>query len=251
MSLTATDILAQEDGGGWTSLLYLLIVFIFPALDALAKWIREKFAKNGEPGRDEAAVAQGTPPKPPLHRAKPPSPAAPEVRGPQPSTRDRGRTIERRPAAKPTATIADRLEQLFEAAREKAGAEPPVPPARPARPDHAKTGRIDPTRRPPPPPKTPSPKRKIEPKPGERVTIAQPARVGRPAERPREPKVVAVATLARPLIEPPQPPHGRKLPRGRSVIAAGITPADLRSVVILSEILNPPLALRDRHDLPG
>ncbi len=246
MSLTAADILAQDDGGGWTSLLYLLIVFILPALDAFAKWIREKFAK-----RDEASIADETPPERPPHKARPPIPAAREMRGPQPSARDSGRTIEQRPASKPARSIAARLEELFEAAREKAGAETPVPPARPGRADQPRRDRTDPTRRPPPPPKIPPPKRKIEPKPGERVTVAQPARMARPAERPQEPKVITVATLARPLIEPTQPSPARKIPRGRSVIAAGVTPADLRSVVILSEILKPPLALRDLQDLPG
>ena len=252
------DILAQDDGGGWSSLLYLLLFAIITALNALGQGIRERFGKAGEgdkggPSDDRKLPSGGGRPK----RAAPPVQTARAAMPPQPAKGVARRPPEARPTtAAPGTRLPDVLEELFGVGRPSVSREPPTAPARTGRPAQPEPARRKPpvTRArpaPPPRPSMPTAKDPAEPRSGWHLSGGELPDYAKPLDHSVDPRLVAEAELARPPVDRSGAAPEGGLLRSDSLIAGHVTPEDLRSVVILSEILKPPLGLRDMRDWSG
>lgn len=207
----APNILAQADFD-WSNLLYLLIVFIFPALNALGEWIRKKSGKKSfgdeKPGNAtddyEVVIEDGqmvlrpaqTKPEP---QSKP-GPAPQPVAGPSKPTP----IPQPVPAPKP---VARRVEA-------------PLPPQ----------------------PRRPVPAPQPRPRPQRRTPIARPAApvlIG-------ESDTTSVFDQSKVEVEQVGPARTGVSP----LLGEKLDRQTLRKAVILSEIVAPPLALRSYDQGP-
>lgn len=205
------DMLAQEDGGGWHNLIYVLVVVVLPMLSRLGAKIRKKFGR-GDQESETLALEVPLPPK-----------------------------QKRRP------TRPDRVHQAVDteaALTAKPAPTPPIPQARPSRP------RLQ-TATAPPPARPIEPQRRPKPAEAERAT-ARPLQA-RIAAMLTEKKDVSSGWLeqerkqaAAKKKRSPQP--SAKASSTKLVLPNIITAGDLRAAVILSEILRPPLALREPNE---
>jgi len=123
MMLEQVNIAAQGDKlEGWTNLLYLLLVLIFPALSQFGKWIRDRSGADKGEGKQLA----GVPPKPPNRVSRPPQtqavnkPPVAETTRHQPSVETKSKSgprkvREARPLAeRPQAPAEGTLEELLD-----------------------------------------------------------------------------------------------------------------------------------------
>ena len=219
--MTITTILASRE---WSEL-YWLLVLVLPALSKLGKWIRDRSAKN-----------ESLPPQ----KGEKPAPArkassAPPARAFRPS---------QAPVAKPF-PLMERLEaglaQLTQPpvgtpdTAMKSAARPTAPGTPPSgRPDgrRAVGGTSVPTPARAAPPASPGPKRS--------------SRKRRPTE-PRRAQAEAVAQIARvmPSRDPePAPPPSHEPDERQGYGLKKLSIHELRRAIVLREILDPPLALR-------
>ncbi len=219
MIASGLQLLAQDQPeGGWSDLLYLLLVIILPALGHFGAWIRKKYIGGEEEGEEGASgapagevviVQPGKPPgRVPVARARPLTPAPQRPTGPPPSQGPPGPPM----VARPVST-------------------PPTPPPARARPARLTT-----------PPRTP-------------VRPATPP-VTRPAPAPGWGKPTGPGASGD-LVESGRQRilHADQLTRFATVTREGerfrpsvrigaLTPEDLRLAIVLKEVLGPPVALR-------
>ncbi|MCH7527890.1 MAG: hypothetical protein IID39_10680 [Planctomycetes bacterium] len=206
MPLLNTNMIAQEDRG-WGNLLYLLIFFILPALKALGTKLREKFGKETPEDLKDLPTS-----KPPMMPRPVRTSSVRGERTRRPATTDR-----------PVARVSPRMAQPV----------PARPDAQPVRTGDAPS-RIQPT---PPPRARP-------------VARRRPSKVARPVAaetRTPVPESKPIHTIQRIMKEEAQ----QRLAESRaekpraSLLPKHLDREALRRAVILSEILQPPLGLRD------
>lgn len=206
------DRLAQEDGGGWTNLIYLLVVVVLPMLSRLGAKIRKKFGRGDQ--ESETLDPQTLPPPQPKRRPT------------RPDSRQLAADSKVVLTAEPTPT-------------------PPIPRARPPRPQPLAATAPPPRARPIEPQRRP--KRATAggaaPQPNQTQIAAMlieknDAQVGW-LEQERKQRAAKKARSA---------PPPAKAASTRLILPDVITARDLRAAVILSEILRPPLALREPNE---
>ncbi len=207
MEAPVLNILAQDDGGGWGNLLYLLVFLVLPALKSLGDWVRKRFGHDREV-QDEVLQPKSQPRKP-LKRPPPDEvviiptpagrvrPARPVKNVPVPPRAASARPLaESPPTARPAAPVLSRPTMPKRPVRRRGPVHPSVEQARPAKP-------------------------KVR---DERLSTME--RLLRESAQAEKQRAGAAALKERLLPE--------RLDR-----------AALRSAIILSEILQPPLALRE------
>ncbi len=206
MPLLNTNMIAQEDSG-WSNLLYLLVFVIVPALKALGTKLREKFGKETPEGLKDLPTS-----KPPM---RPRSIRTSSVPG--------ERTRRSAKADRPVTRVSPRMAQ-------------PAPARRDAQP--VRTGDAPSRMQPTPPPRA------------RPVARRRPSKVARPAAaatRAPVPESKPIHTIQRMMNqEAEQRLAQRRAERPRaSLLPKRLDREALRRAVILSEILQPPLGLRD------
>ncbi len=214
------EILAAAEEPGLESLLYLLIFFVFPLLNTLGAWIRKRFGAEAHDGAKEVA---GDPAEP--IRQKPPRPAATVAKG----RKTRRETALPDPARQPIAMPTRPMRRPPPLAKS-----PPTPPA---------TERARPV-----------------PQPLKRSTRAKGARDAPPARPIASSGATSKTTQTAQQQSRSDRLHAmeriveRSEARERAVVQRDqpallprrLKASHLRSAVILSEILQPPLALREQ-----
>lgn len=232
--------LAQRDLD-WTNLFYVLFILVLPALNSLGQWIRSKYDKKDEellPPAGADAAGQRRAPK-----APPPAPKARPAQG-RPIARAKGQPVAgaKRKPAKPVAKtgpwdmlgpILGDLGPLIEELQPA----PAKPEKRAGKPPWAK--RRD----------------QSAASPGHE-TSGKPKKRARKSKKKIEPQVTARPAAPPP---PPTPPEAHGLPEMmresdakrtavvKSVLRLPLTLDDMRSAVILSEVLAQPVGLRRSH----
>lgn len=212
-------LLAQAPDFDWTGLVWVVLA----VLGGLGGMIKQWYEKKNETVDAEVEEDTPRPGRPPTaaSRPAPPRPAVPLKPLPGQS----------RPAPAPRPLAQPR----------PGGNQPPARPAQPARP-------------PIPRPAAPRP---AQPVPPRTVIQSTPLRPLAPAPVPAAPvraleeHIQRVASTVEDMAGRPQPAAGH-LPATPAPILAGLvlSPENLRQVVILSEVLAPPLALRSPDDSP-
>lgn len=206
------QILADNGSG---ELLYVIAVLVLAAGSAIFQKVREKMSGPPDRPRPTAPTTQGGPqvPRPtiPQRRATPPQrPPAPPQRPPVPT---------QRPAIPPQAR------------------RPAVPPARPQpqRPQPRPAGmpQQPPARRPQPQ----APQRPVQPAPSLKAAAS--------AQEDEERLAVPLEAIAR-AAEAVHAPVATAKPARPVPMVTKLSTAELRRAFILSEVLAPPLALRDQ-----
>lgn len=204
--------LVGQDDFNLSDLLYLLIFFVFPLLNSLGAKIREKF---GESSADADADSEFGPVAPKGSEQAPPD------RGVLERTRRAGEQM-RRPNAPPAPASS---------------APKPPPIAKPVPTTHR---RDQPIARPVAPRK-----RQPTPKRGRRPAAPSTGRSRAPqSQNAREDRLTTVEWL---VAEEEELHAGTSRPHRRSPLPERVDVATLRSAVVLSEILQPPLALREER----
>lgn len=206
------DMLAQEDGGGWTNLIYLLVVVVLPMLSRLGAKIRKKFGRGDQ--ESETPDPLMLPPPQPKRRPT------------RPDSRQLAADSKVVLTAEPTPT-------------------PPIPHARPPRPQPLPATAAPPRARPIEPQHRPKrdTERRAAPQPLQTQIAAMPIEKNDVQtgwiEKGRKQRA---AKKARSAASP------AKAAATRLILPDIITAGDLRVAVILSEILRPPLALREPNE---
>ena len=224
-TLSATiHILAQQRGVDYGDLVWLLIILVFPALNALGKWIRTKWGNQQEETTGEDTVYEVTVSDDDQLILKPatekPSPAQ------SPPTARPLRPLKREPTT---------VQPVPRALRPVERPQRPVPPRR-----------VQPVRREPAPPRA----QPAQPVRGHRppsVHAARPVQAKPARARKADPHRVFAATSAFDADDQQRPPTTAvdKLLAGETFDAKS-----LRRAIVLSEILAPPLAMRRNDPSP-
>ena len=216
-------ILGQQRGVDLGDLLWLLIILVFPALNALGQWIRKKWGNQQEETGGEETVFEVTVGEDDELILKPakekPSPAQPL------------------PTARPLPPIEQEPTTVQPGPRPGRPVEPPQRPVPPRR--------VQPARREPAPPRAhpAQPVREHRPPRAEpdRPVKAKPARA-----RKADPHRVFAATPTFDMDDQQRPTlKAVELLAGETFDATG-----LRRAIVLSEILAPPLAVRRNDPSP-
>ena len=219
MLIATTEMLAQQRGFDYGELLWVLIILVFPVLNSLGHWIRKKWgtspAETGGNVEEGFDVEVGDDDQLVLRPVKE-RPSAPQPL----------------PQAKPLRPVA---QQRPPARAEIPRARQPEPPRRPARPAPPRPVRREPT--------------------PTRTHPAQPARAraprpekARPAPAPA-PKIDAHRVFASTPDADVEPAADARA-MTPLITPDSLTTQGLRKVVILSEILAPPLAIRNNDTSP-
>jgi len=207
----------------YSDLVYLLLILVLPALNRFANWWQE--VTEGKQGKRDSQQ-KAAPPKPPTLPAPAPRMGKPDARRPivQP----------------PPRTTVPKPQRSLEPLRPVARQPIQQPPARPQRPAP-----------PPPRPVAPAPKR---------AAVRPPARVTPIATRKApSPSITDTVTesdsrsllhdfqklTAHPTMGTSPTARSRMAKAGAHVVATTVSLSELRRAIILKEILDPPLALRD------
>ncbi len=226
-------LLGQLDSAeNWTNLLYILLVLIIPALKSFGEWIRARYQNQS----GDAAKDAGDPGEPfadmPIPERKATS-QAPQRTAPS--------TFNPPPFA-PTARRGP----------DQASA-PPVPIAKPIRPASPRSERkISGPAVPPRPVRRPQPSRPIpeSPRVARKVATVPPVPKSEqswyaPTQSPKKAETGSTWRLG----ESPSPDATDGVQQVATVpLDLDLTASGLRRIVILSEILRPPLSLRDHPD---
>lgn len=258
-------ILAQRfrdiDSNDWSNLLYILLVILLPALGKLGSWLRERSAQAGEKADGDSSADAPAKGVPPTARAVP-SAATPSVppainRG---ETRPAGSGVPTdRPPGRGTVTVrGQRGDRRVNAAGElsppaKRGSRPsrdrgapratrtdlptiPIPDAMPVRPTAG-----SPTR----------PARRVQ------SSDAQEARLTdwhlSPGGQPVRQAAGALRTdpaRGTPAAGTTTPPAGLAEGGASPALRRLLQRRDLGAIIVLNELLRPPLALREQDDRP-
>ena len=248
-SLT-THILAESRGLG--DLIYLLIFLVFPALNALGKWIRERSAKKQNVDDEGFTIIEQSRPVPPR---KPSSQwrvaeAAP-VRGATTRPVATARPGPAQPSDQPQVDVAAPAARPARPTPASAGA-PPA--ARRVRRDQPRPPTPQRSRRPVPAPKPPGTSDALSAAIARTLAVragkAQPARrkATRSSTARRKPSV------SRAVAKPkPRPAEEEIVDAVELIELEGLdairrpTIADLRKAIIMNEVLGKPMALRGPH----
>lgn len=206
MPLLNTNMIAQEDRG-WGNLLYLLVFVIVPVLKGLGAKLREKF------GKETAEGVKDLPSSKPLKQLRPmQTSSTPGERTGRTATTDR-----------PVARVSPRMAQSA----------PARPDAQPVRTGDAPS-RMQPT---PPPRARPVARRRPS-------KVARPAAAGARAPVPESKPIHTIQRMMNQEVQQRSAESRAERPRA-SLLPKRLDREALRRAVILSEILQPPLGLRD------
>ncbi len=212
MALLTTPILAEDDFK-LSNLLYLLVFFVLPLLSSLGAKLRKKFDKGEGPG--------------------------PAI----------GKLVEPPKRAKRVASPVQRGRAAPEIGKAGGPKSPPIGPARPVKVLHKPVvvpPRAEPAGVPARRLRSPDVARPAEPRPARRLVARRPMAPHRKAAAP-EPLVDRASTLLRPsgLERPETTIEAKPASPRRALLPDKIDAESLRAAIILSEILCPPLALRE------
>lgn len=266
MTFLTTDIVAWGSGfDDFSDLIYLVLVVLLPALAGLGKWLRRRFGTKDEaekvssPKAAEKVSQRATVPKPqrlpPTVVQQPPPPSAKPVSGRTPQTHPRQRV----PGIRGADTMAGTA-QPVDLERPKPQRPEHLQPShvRALSPQHLPRRQVPSARGAEPPHAVPQPPWQGAiriPQPGEhRAPSEKPAK-----RRPGKARPVRRATPAKPRTESKSIGLLQSIPKaateetsgGVPLIPEELTAAHLRSIVILSEVFRPPLALRSMDDWAG
>ena len=211
MIADAARLLAQKPDLDWTNLLYLLVFLIFPALNSLGERLRKRFGKS--------------------KTQPPPAPGAPVIGEP-------GKRLD----SPPGRTIVI-MQQPPPAPATHPRSRPAVQ-GRPARP--VVSGRLVVRRAPSqPPPRRPLPVQPPDARPAQRRLRPQPPAAPQEGRSVAAPVEASGHALSRLIAQADQAQRRQTRPGSATQwVRQAITPAHLRHIVVLNEILQPPLALR-------
>jgi hypothetical protein len=219
MSIVAMNLLGQDDGGGgWTSLIYIALVVILPALKSFGEWIRKKTGASEEDGPDGTAVDES-----PGARALPTRVSRPVAQAghlfgeglPEPVAAPAARRVVR-PVAEARVPTPPMIARGSRGQRSEV---PAVPRAKPIR--ERAVGRA--TR-----------------------SVVQPVATARTVGSPEASAWQERLTIMERSMRAGEGVDPRPVSRSRSQVLVGpVDAASLRRAVVMSELLQKPVGLRD------
>ncbi len=217
-------VLAESSFDGWVKILFFILIFGGSALGTILKKIIAHFTPNEE----ENTPAQPQSSRPDIRRRAPSAPVARPLNAPRPDAR--------REKVSPMRPLSETLAPL----RPVAGFPKPEKPVRPARPAPA-------TVRPPTPSKqTRSRRRPVQEQPSASVQQQSP-----PPQKPKDQHehglLVDLHEDGEQLVDELAQSEKKISPRDRLLGSRD----GLRDAMILSEVLSPPLAMRDDSNTFG
>ena len=224
MMIVSADILGQgTQGSDWKSLIYLLLLLVLPVLNGIVEWFKKRAESKRQQNEAEEIEVIVEDDEPPVYRPfEPPKPARPIATAPPPPPIKEARPFAAPPVAAPPPRPA------------------PIPVVRPVTPTPRTVQ-----------PRPAAPARPVvQPENPYAVTyeadydVVYEADYDAAYEAQRAKRLAMKQTPAKPK-PPAGPPPARKLLAGEP-----LTRANLRRAVILSEILSPPVALRNESNAP-